>query len=126
MKSIEEYVLPWVRGAEPYSDRHMEFAWQHPDVARMMSNENPLPPSQAVLDAILQAARMGNLYPDTGPLLRKRLAEPVGLAAENVVLGNGSTDVINFVIETFVAPGEEVVIPVPSFPMYETRTRVNG
>lgn len=126
IKSVEEYILPWVRGGESYGDRHMEFAWQHPEVVRMMSNENPLPPSPAVLDAILQAARLGNLYPDTGLLLRKRLAEAVGLAAENVVLGNGSTDVINFVVETFVAPGEEVVISVPTFPMYENRTRVNG
>jgi len=41
-------------------------------------------------------------------------------------LGNGSTDVINFTIHTFVAPGEEVIIPVPTFSMYETRLRING
>ena len=43
-----------------------------------------------------------------------------------MVLGNGSTDVINFVVHTFVAPGEEVVLPIPTFPMYEARTRVAG
>jgi histidinol-phosphate aminotransferase len=49
-----------------------------------------------------------------------------GLSAENVVLGNGSTEVIDFVIHTFVAPGDEVIIPVPTFAMYETRTRIAG
>ncbi|MCL4561317.1 MAG: histidinol-phosphate transaminase [Chloroflexi bacterium] len=126
MKNLEDYVVPWVREAESYSDRHLEFAWQHPDIVRMMSNENPLPPSEAVIDAVLNTARQGNLYPDTGGKLRKILGERVGLTADNVVLGNGSTDVINFILETFVAPDDEVVISVPTFPMYETRTRVNG
>jgi histidinol-phosphate aminotransferase len=48
------------------------------------------------------------------------------LTADNVVLGNGSTDVINFVVHTFVGPGDEVLIPVPTFPMYESRTKVAG
>jgi histidinol-phosphate aminotransferase len=126
MKPVEDYIVPWVREAESYSDRHMDFAWGHPEVVRMMSNENPVPPSAAVLAAILQAARQGNLYPGSGLELRQRLGAEAGLAAENVILGNGSTDIINFVLEAFVAPGEEVVIPVPSFPMYETRARVNG
>ncbi len=88
----------------------------------MMSNENLLGPSKHVLDAIEQAARLGNLYPGSGPLLRKKLGEAAGLTADNVVLGNGSTDVINFVIHTFIGPGDEVLIPVPTFPMYESRT----
>jgi len=126
MKDVTEFINRWVLEAEPYSDKHMEFAWAHPDVVRMMSNENPLPPSQKVLDAIERASRLGNLYPDTGPRLKQKLGKMAGLSAENVILGNGSTDVINFVLQTFVAPGEEVVISVPTFPMYETRTRVNG
>jgi histidinol-phosphate aminotransferase len=126
MKSVEDFIVPWVREAESYSDRHMDFAWEHPEIIRMMSNENPLPPAPAVLEAVLNAAQQGNLYPGSGLELRSRLGERAGLIPENVVLGNGSTDIINFVLETFVAPGEEVLIPVPSFPMYETRARVNG
>jgi histidinol-phosphate aminotransferase len=126
MKNIEEFIVPWVRGAESYSDKHLEFAWQHPEVVRMMSNENPLPPSRAVIDAIVEMACRGNLYPDTGLKLRKKLAEMTGVTENNIVLGNGSTDVINFILETFVAPGDEVLISVPTFPMYETRTRVNA
>jgi histidinol-phosphate aminotransferase len=126
MKSPEDFIVPWIKTAEPYSDKHMDVAWEHPDIIRMMSNENLLAPSQKVLDAIVAAAKMGNLYPGSGPQLRQKLGERAGLTGENVVLGNGSTDVINFVIHTFVSPDDEVLIPVPTFPMYESRVKVTG
>lgn len=126
MKPVEEFIVPWVRQSEPYSARHMDFASENPHLIRMMSNENLLPPSQMVLDAIMAAARTGNLYPDSGPRLRQMLGERAGLSAEQVVLGNGSTDIINIVVHTFVAPGDEVIISVPTFPMYEARVRIAG
>jgi len=126
MKAPEEFILPWVKSAEPYSDKHMDIAWENPEILRMMSNENLLVPSQKVLDAILEAARTGNLYPGSGPQLRKKLGERAGLTADSVVLGNGSTDAINFVAHTFVGPGDEAVIPMPTFPMYEARVRITG
>ncbi len=126
MKSAEDFIVPWVKSSEPYSDKHMDIAWENPQIIRMMSNENLLAPSESVLDAIVEAARLGNLYPGSGPQLRKKLGEAAGLTADHVVLGNGSTDVINFVAHTFVAPGEEAVISVPTFPMYAARVRVAG
>lgn len=126
MKPVEEFIVPWVREAESYSDKHMDFAWDHPDILRLMSNENLLTPPQSVLDAVMAAAKTGNLYPGSGKRVRELLAKRAGLTAENVILGNGSTDVINFIIHTFVAPGDDVVISVPTFPMYVTRTRING
>lgn len=126
MKTVEDFIVPWVRQSEPYSAKHMDFAWEHPHVVRLMSNENLLPPSPQVLEALVEAGRLGNLYPGSGPQLRQKLGEMAGLTADNVVLGNGSTDVIDFVIHTFVAPGDEVIIPVPTFAMYETRTRIAG
>lgn len=126
MKPIQDYIVPWVRESETYSDKHMDFAWSHPEILRMMSNENLLSPSETVLDAVAQAARLGNLYPGSAEDLRKKLAEREGLSADQVVLGNGSTDVINFTINTFVTPGDEVIIPVPTFSMYEARLRIHG
>jgi 2-C-methyl-D-erythritol 2,4-cyclodiphosphate synthase len=126
LKTVEEFIVPWVRQSEPYSARHMDFASENPHLIRMMSNENLLPPSQKVLDAIIAVARTGNLYPDSGARLRQMLGERAGLSAEHVVLGNGSTDIINTVVHTFVAPGDEAVISVPTFPMYEARVRIAG
>jgi histidinol-phosphate aminotransferase len=126
MSSVTDFILPWVSSAEPYSDKHMDIAWANPEIIRMMSNENLLALSGHVLQAIVDAARLCNLYPGSGPELRKKLGEAAGLTGEHVVLGNGSTDVINFVVHTFVAPGDEVVIPVPTFPMYQARVKVAG
>lgn len=126
MSLVEKHIVPWVHEAAPYSDAHMDFAWANPEVVRMMSNENPLPPPDSVLRAVQEAARLGNLYPGSGEQLRRRLGEAAGLSAENVLLGNGSTDIINIVIQTFVAPGEQVIIPIPTFSMYEARVRVHG
>jgi histidinol-phosphate aminotransferase len=126
MKSVQDYIVPWVRASETYSDKHMDFAWAHPEILRLMSNENLLAPSQGVIDAVLDAAQMGNLYPGSAEQLRHKLAEKVGLSADQVVLGNGSTDVINFTVNTFIAPGDEAIIPVPTFSMYEARVRING
>ena len=126
MSDPEDYINPWVKTSEPYSDKHMDIAWENPEILRLMSNENLIQPSETVLNAIIEAAQLGNLYPGSGPLLRKKLGEKAGLTSESVVLGNGSTDVINFVIHTFVGPGDEVLIPVPTFSMYESRARVAG
>lgn len=126
MKSAEDFIVPWVKNSEPYSDKHMDIAWENPQIIRMMSNENLLAPSENVMEAIIEAARLGNLYPGSGPELRRRLGESAGLTADHVVLGNGSTDVINFVVQTFVEPGEDVVISVPTFPMYDARVRIAG
>ncbi len=126
MKSTKDYIVPWVKLAEPYSDKHMDIAWENPQIIRMMSNENLLGPSEHVLAAITEAARLGNLYPGSGPELRRKLGEKAGLTADHIVLGNGSTDVINFVVHTFIAPGDEAVIPVPTFAMYEARVKIAG
>lgn len=126
MKLVEDYIVPWVKAAEPYSDKHMDIAWENPQMVRLMSNENLIRPSRSVIKAIMEVATFGNLYPGSGPNLRKKLGEAAGLTADHVVLGNGSTDVINFVVHTFVAPGEDAIIPVPTFPMYEARVRIAG
>ena len=126
MKSLTDYIVPWVRASETYSDAHMDFAWEHPEILRLMSNENLIAPSENVLEAVAAAARLGNLYPGSAVRLRQLLGNRADLPANQVVLGNGSTDVINFTINTFVAPGEEVIIPVPTFSMYEARLRING
>jgi len=116
MSPLTDYIVPWVRTSETYSDKHMDFAWEHPEILRLMSNENLIPPSERVLAAVADAARLGNLYPGSAVRLRQLLGERAGLPADQVILGNGSTDVINFTINTFVAPGEEVIIPYRRFP----------
>jgi histidinol-phosphate/aromatic aminotransferase/cobyric acid decarboxylase-like protein len=71
----------------------------------MMSNENPFPPSEALIEKIVEMARIGNLYPPSGEDIRRRIAELDNFSEDNVFLGNGSTEVIDIVIRTLVALG---------------------
>lgn len=124
-ESVELFAPTWVRAAKPYNEGHFAIA-DRGDVVRMMSNESPFAPSSRVLRAIVEAASNANLYPPNGARLKSRLAEREQLDASNVILGSGSTELIDLVIRTFVAAGEEVLLSVPTFSMYEARTRVTG
>ena len=54
MKNIEEFFVPWAKGIPMYVSDHIEKAWRDPSLHRMMSNENPLPPSDKVLEAMIK------------------------------------------------------------------------
>ena len=123
--AIELFAPSGVRAAEPYNEDHFALAEKR-DVARMMSNESPFRPSPAVLEAIMDAAMNGNNYPSRAGDLRAKIAKREGLEADGVLLGAGSAELIDLIIRTFVAPGEEVLLSVPTFSMYEARTRTVG
>src|SRR3954465_1462711 len=124
-ESIEFYAPSWVRAAKPYNEDHFAVAEQN-DVLRMMSNESPYAPSPRVINAIMEAATRGNLYPGGAPALKNKLALRDNQAEGSVILGAGSTELIDLVIRHVVGPGEEVLLSVPTFSMYEARTRTVG
>ncbi len=123
---VELFAPSWVRAATPYNEDHFAVADREQGLARLMANENPFGPSPRVIQAIVEAATQGNRYPSGTGQLRRLLAERDGLGEDNVILGAGSTELIDVIIRTFVAPGEEVILGVPTFSMYEARTRVCG
>ncbi|MBK7581777.1 MAG: histidinol-phosphate transaminase [Myxococcales bacterium] len=122
---MELFSPTWVRAAKPYNEDHFAVA-EKTGVARMMSNESAVAPSPRVIEAIVQAATRGHLYPSGGAELRAKLGSREKLGGDNVLLGAGSTEIIDVIIRTFVAAGEEVLLSVPTFSMYEARTRVCG
>ena len=127
MKKIDEFYVPWVKGIPMYISGHIELAWKRPELHRMMSNENPNPPSDKVLDTIIKFAKMANRYPDQGLVVRGKIAQINGLAgAENVMLGNGSSEVYDNIFRVFVAPGEEVIQHTPCFGIYKLRGTILG
>ena len=94
---------------------------------RLDRNEQPVPPSARVQEAIRQAAAMANRYPGAGsPELREALAVYNHVAAEQIVVGNGSDEIIEWVSRAFLANGDEVIIPAPSFFYYTNATRAVG
>jgi histidinol-phosphate aminotransferase len=126
-KSIDEYYTPWVKGTPMYISGHIELAWKQPDLHRMMSNENPNPPSPKVLEAIAKYAAMDNRYPDQGLVVRGKIAEINGLdGPENVMLGNGSSEVFDNIFRTFLEPSDEVIQHTPCFGLYKLRCNILG
>lgn len=127
MKEIEEYYAPWVKGIPMYISDHIELAWRDPSLHRMMSNENPLPPSQKVLDAMIKYAKMANRYPDQGLVVRQKIAEINGVAGpQNVMIGNGSSEVYDNIFRMFIVPGDEVIQHTPCFGIYGLRGKLLG
>lgn len=128
MKQLEDYYAPWVKGIPMYISAHIEKAWRDPKLHRMMSNENPHPPSDKVLDAMVRYARMANRYPDQGLLVRSKIAEINGLdGPQNVMIGNGSSEVYDNIFRMFIVPQQDEVIQhTPCFGIYQLRGKLLG
>ena len=99
------------------------------EFTKLGSNENPLGPSPKAMAAIKQAAMQMSQYPGVEVYdLRCRLAETLGagLEADNIIVGNGSADVIMSMAKAFLYGGGEVIISHPAFQMYELATNMYG
>jgi len=97
------------------------------DSIKLASNENPLGTSPLALEAIRKHINNLHRYPDgSGYYLRQKLSQRLGVADSAIVLGNGSNEIIDLVIRTFVRSGEEVLMSEPTFLVYPLMTQVIG
>ena len=97
------------------------------DAIKLASNENPLSPSDRVQKAIVGALAQLNRYPDgSGFYLRQALAKRRGVTPDQIILGNGSNELIELIVRAFLRPGEEAVIPHPSFVVYPMIVQAAG
>ncbi len=126
MVDLKRFLVPWIDQVKPYSTDDLLVAWSRPELKRMMINENPLPPSEKVLQAIVEAAKLGNRYPDNGPRLRAKIAKRYDLGPENVYVSHGSSEIIDMIMRLFVTPGDEVLLPNPTFSLYGIRAKALG
>lgn len=94
---------------------------------KLASNENPLGPSPLAVAAMGEALANLHRYPDgSGYYLVRAIAEHYDVEPEQVVLGNGSNEIIEFLVKAFVEPGDEVITSHPSFLMYQKFVQVRG
>src|SRR5262245_23927171 len=94
---------------------------------KLASNENPLAPSDRVQKAIIAALGALNRYPDgSGYYLRQALAKRHDVTQDQIVLGNGSNELIELIVRTFLKPGDEAVVPHPSFVVYPMIVQAAG
>jgi histidinol-phosphate aminotransferase len=121
-------VPEWIRTLVPYPPgmpiEELERELGIRDSIKLASNENPLGPSPKAVEAIARALPNLHRYPDGSAFyLTRRLAERHGVPPEQIIVGNGSNELIELVVRTFVRPRDEVVMADQAFVVYRMVTQ---
>jgi histidinol-phosphate aminotransferase len=96
-------------------------------IIKLGSNESPIGPSQRAVEAAAEAARSAHIYPGVESAdLAAAIAGHAGVEPDQVVIGNGSCDVLLAVAAELLAPGDEAIVPEPSFAMYRIGAETAG
>jgi histidinol-phosphate aminotransferase len=99
--------------------RQLGSAWPADGAIKLASNENPLGPSPKAVEAARKALADAHRYPDgSAYYLRQALAARFGVSERQILVGAGSNELIDLLIQAFVAPDEEVLAPACSFACY--------
>lgn len=107
---------PYVPG-KPVEELERELGISHS--IKLASNENPLGPSPEALEAIRDSYTDLNRYPDgAGYYLKKELAGTLAVSEDELILGNGSNELLDIAARTFMKAGDEAVMGTPSFVVY--------
>ncbi len=115
-RSVLRELQPYEPGEQPQDGRFI----------KLNTNENPYPPSPRVLDAIRAAATADiRLYPDpSASELRRAAARQFGLDPDEVLVGNGSDELLAMLMRACVGRGDRVAYPVPTYSLYDTLVAV--
>ena len=115
-------IIPYEPG-KPISEVEREYNLK--DVIKLASNENPRGPSPKAIAALTKSLSDLHLYPDGGGYyLKQKLSDHIGIAANQIVLGNGSAEIVELITEAFVDRGDEVVIGRQAFFKYRIAVQI--
>ena len=119
-------IAPYQPG-KPISDVARELGMAEADIIKLASNENPLGPSPMALAAIEKALPDLALYPDgNGYALKEAIMRKYGVAMPQIILGNGSNDVLELAARTFLRAGDSAVYSQHAFAVYSLVTQAVG
>ena len=123
MDSIRSLVPEWIRTLTPYPPgmpiEELERELGIRDSIKLASNENPLGPSPRALTAVAAALSSLHRYPDGSAFyLKRRLAERLGVRVDELLIGNGSNEIIELVVRAFMRPHDEAVMADQAFVIY--------
>ena len=123
-KDFIQAALPYEPG-KPIKEVEEEFGLRH--VVKLASNENPIGPSGLALRAMRRAIREVHLYPEgTSYYLVKRLAAELGVGENQILVGNGSNEIIELLARGFLQEGDQVISSETSFLVYPILSQVCG
>ena len=111
--------LPTYQPGRPIEEVARELGLAADSIIKVASNENPFGPSPLAVAALQKAIPSVNLYPDGNAFyLKQKLAAKLGVETSNLVLGNGSNEIIEFVAHALLGPGTNVVVSQYCFAIY--------
>ena len=120
-RSVLDLIRPYEPG-KPIEEVQREYGLT--EVVKLASNENPLGPSPKAIEAIREMITGLNRYPDShGFYLKQKLSEQVDLSKDWIVLGNGSTEIVEQICEAFLDPGDEAITGKEMFFKYPIAIR---
>lgn len=128
---ILRLATPGVQGLSPYRPgkpiEELEREYGISGAIKLASNENPLGPSPHALAAARATLAAIHRYPDGGGFaLKNSLAKKHGTGQAGITLGNGSSDILEFLARAFVLPENEVIFSEHAFALYPIVTRAVG
>jgi histidinol-phosphate aminotransferase len=119
--------LPVYQPGRPIEEVARELNIPAASIIKVASNENPFGPSPLALAALQKAIAGVNLYPDGNAFyLKQKLAAKLGIETANLILGNGSNEVIEFVAHALLEPGTDVVVSQYCFAIYPIVAKMFG
>ena len=119
-------IAPYVPG-KPVAETARELGLVEADILKLASNENPLGSSPKAIEALRGA--LGDLawYPDgSGHDLKAAICARLAVRPENIVLGNGSNDVLELAARTFLTPADSAVFSRHAFMVYPLVVKAVG
>ncbi len=109
---------PYVPGEQPRDG----------DYIKLNTNENPYPPAPRVIDDIKAACGEDlRLYPDPDALIvREKLSHVFDVDRSQIMLGNGSDELLNIILRSFVGDGQQVHYPTPTYAYYKKLVQIQN
>jgi len=133
MNWILEKANPWLHDlvsyipGKPIEDVARELGLEPSQIVKLASNENPIGPSPLAVQAMQEALPKAHFYPDGGGYhLRTGIAEKFNITADNVMLGNGSNEIIEFLGHAFLQPGDNIITAKHAFVVYKISAKLFG
>jgi histidinol-phosphate aminotransferase len=112
---------------KPIEETARELGLDPSQIVKVASNENPLGPSPLAKTAMRAALEDAHIYPDGGGYrLRSAIAESLDLTRDNVVLGNGSNEIIELLCHTFLNRETELIAAEHAFVVYKLMATLFG
>src|ERR1700743_3122179 len=119
--------LPTYQPGRPIEEVARELNLPASEIIKVASNENPFGPSPLAIAAMHKALPTVNLYPDGNAFyLKQKLAAKLGVEPANLILGNGSNEIIEFVSHALLAPGTAIVVSQFCFAIYPIVAKMFG